>query len=166
MTTKALFCTCEVPSFDCEHDAGCRRCGLPVDFTPRVGYAVPVTEAQRLTCEALREFDESSLREPVTATVATYGTTGCVLLVLSPDNNPAPNPVVRVWADGDAHIVATDNDYRRWLDILGDRVEAVEREDDAAFVIAPGGEHVPLDRAADLMARLASYSTVSYRRAP
>ena len=30
------YCTCETPVMDVEHDAGCRRCGLPVDFTPRL----------------------------------------------------------------------------------------------------------------------------------
>lgn len=28
------YCSCETPIMDAEHDAGCRRCGLPVDFTP------------------------------------------------------------------------------------------------------------------------------------
>ena len=31
------YCTCESPyGFDPEHDAGCRRCGRPIDFTPPV----------------------------------------------------------------------------------------------------------------------------------
>lgn len=29
------YCRCETPVFDPEHDAGCRRCGLPIDFSPR-----------------------------------------------------------------------------------------------------------------------------------
>lgn len=29
------YCHCEAPVMDPEHDAGCRRCGLPVDFTPQ-----------------------------------------------------------------------------------------------------------------------------------
>jgi len=29
------YCTCESPIMDVEHDAGCRRCGLPVDFSPK-----------------------------------------------------------------------------------------------------------------------------------
>jgi hypothetical protein len=29
------YCTCEQPVMEVEHDTGCRRCGLPVDFTPR-----------------------------------------------------------------------------------------------------------------------------------
>ena len=28
------YCQCETPIMDIEYDAGCRRCGLPVDFTP------------------------------------------------------------------------------------------------------------------------------------
>ena len=31
-----LYCECEAPVIDVEHDAGCRRCGRPVDFSPRV----------------------------------------------------------------------------------------------------------------------------------
>lgn len=31
----STYCTCETPLMDVEHDAGCRRCGLPVDFSPR-----------------------------------------------------------------------------------------------------------------------------------
>lgn len=30
-----MYCSCEAPIFDAEHDAGCRRCGLPIDFTPQ-----------------------------------------------------------------------------------------------------------------------------------
>jgi len=29
-----LYCECEAPVMDVEHDAGCRRCGRPVDFAP------------------------------------------------------------------------------------------------------------------------------------
>lgn len=29
-----VYCTCGSPLIDVEHDAGCRRCGLPVNFTP------------------------------------------------------------------------------------------------------------------------------------
>ena len=35
MTTATLYCECETPVMDVEHDAGCRRCGRPVDFSPR-----------------------------------------------------------------------------------------------------------------------------------
>lgn len=31
---NTTYCGCESPVFDPDHDAGCRRCGLPVDFTP------------------------------------------------------------------------------------------------------------------------------------
>jgi len=30
------YCQCETPIMDPEYDAGCRRCGRPVDFTPRL----------------------------------------------------------------------------------------------------------------------------------
>lgn len=30
-----LYCECSAPLIDVDHDAGCRRCGRPVDFTPR-----------------------------------------------------------------------------------------------------------------------------------
>lgn len=29
------YCGCDAPVMDPAHDAGCRRCGLPVDFSPR-----------------------------------------------------------------------------------------------------------------------------------
>ena len=29
----AAYCSCESSVMDPEHDAGCRRCGLPVDFS-------------------------------------------------------------------------------------------------------------------------------------
>lgn len=29
-----VYCSCETPIMDVEHDAGCRRCGNPVDFGP------------------------------------------------------------------------------------------------------------------------------------
>lgn len=32
------YCKCETPVMDVEADAGCRRCGLPVDFSPKVRY--------------------------------------------------------------------------------------------------------------------------------
>jgi hypothetical protein len=34
MTARLGYCDCETPVMDIDHDAGCRRCGLPVDFTP------------------------------------------------------------------------------------------------------------------------------------
>jgi hypothetical protein len=34
--TNLLFCQCETHVIDVEHDEGCRRCGRPVDFTPRM----------------------------------------------------------------------------------------------------------------------------------
>jgi len=34
------YCTCESPIMDVEHDAGCRRCGFPVDFNPTEGATV------------------------------------------------------------------------------------------------------------------------------
>lgn len=36
MQTATLYCECETPVMDVAHDAGCRRCGRPVDFSPRV----------------------------------------------------------------------------------------------------------------------------------
>lgn len=47
-----FYCKCESPIMDVEHDAGCRRCGLPVDFTPRAcaacGELVTPAELQRV----------------------------------------------------------------------------------------------------------------------
>lgn len=33
MAPTITYCRCETPVMDVEHDAGCRRCGLPVDFS-------------------------------------------------------------------------------------------------------------------------------------
>jgi hypothetical protein len=46
------YCECEFPVIDVEHDAGCRRCGAPVDFSPSEPDAgqsvrVEVLEARR-----------------------------------------------------------------------------------------------------------------------
>lgn len=35
-----VYCTCDAPVTDVEHDAGCRRCGLPIDWTPSWGVDV------------------------------------------------------------------------------------------------------------------------------
>lgn len=32
--TAFLYCQCDSPIMDLEHDEGCRRCGRPVDFSP------------------------------------------------------------------------------------------------------------------------------------
>lgn len=37
LEARAGYCSCESPVMDPEHDAGCRRCGLPVDFSPARG---------------------------------------------------------------------------------------------------------------------------------
>ena len=34
--TNILYCECSAPVMDVEHDEGCRRCGRPVDFSPRM----------------------------------------------------------------------------------------------------------------------------------
>lgn len=33
---STIYCACEEPVIDLDHDAGCRRCGLPVNFGPNV----------------------------------------------------------------------------------------------------------------------------------
>ena len=43
--TTPLYCECESPVFDCDHDAGCRRCGQPIDFTPNGDHVLIVGEA-------------------------------------------------------------------------------------------------------------------------
>lgn len=39
------YCKCETPIFDADHDEGCRRCGCPIDFTPKV---LPVQNLEHL----------------------------------------------------------------------------------------------------------------------
>lgn len=45
------YCTCETPIMDVEHDAGCRRCGRPVDFTPEREHDVLMTQAYNMGAE-------------------------------------------------------------------------------------------------------------------
>ena len=72
MTT--LYCTCDSPLIDVEHDAGCRRCGLPVDFTapaPRCGVcgdqgcefcpAVIERDARRVSLTSLLELERRAV---------------------------------------------------------------------------------------------------------
>jgi hypothetical protein len=33
-TSTTTYCGCESPIIDIDHDEGCRRCGLPVNFSP------------------------------------------------------------------------------------------------------------------------------------
>lgn len=44
-----LYCECESPIMDVEHDAGCRRCGRMVDFSPKLttsdGVELPLVQA-------------------------------------------------------------------------------------------------------------------------
>jgi len=60
MTT---YCTCDSPVMDVEHDAGCRRCGRPVDFSPRF-MTVTVSDEDgatlaRFEARAFDAFDSS-----------------------------------------------------------------------------------------------------------
>jgi hypothetical protein len=52
------YCECDTPVMDIEHDAGCRRCGRPVNFTP----AKPTEFEIR---QAIAEYDQD--REPSAA---------------------------------------------------------------------------------------------------
>jgi len=41
-TDTTLYCECDAPVMDVEHDAGCRRCGRPVNFNAtEVPIAIP-----------------------------------------------------------------------------------------------------------------------------
>jgi hypothetical protein len=109
--------------------------------------ALEMTEAQTQAVEALREGYEISTHEPCSVAVTEYGSAGfgCILALLSFDTNPAPNPVKALWENGSAHIVRSERDYERWLEIL--ETPTVQREDDLAFVISPGGYYVAEDDA-------------------
>jgi len=113
-----------------------------------------MTEAQARTVESLRVGTEAEWMAPVEAQTARYGfaSGGLVLLVLSTATD-APNPVVRLWSEGSAHLCEREGDYLRWID-SGLSIEAVERENDMAYVISPGGFYVTLANVNDLLARL------------
>jgi hypothetical protein len=101
------------------------------------GYPIPAQA--RATIAALVAMDRDYGYGPVSLSTARYGDAGLALTVcIISTDSPADNPVRRVWQDGNSHIVGSNEDYSRWCEVLGTRV-AIEREDDAAFIIAPGG---------------------------
>lgn len=51
------YCRCETPVMDVEHDAGCRRCGLPVDFAPTIAVDDLFDTAFEQGCIAVTEPD-------------------------------------------------------------------------------------------------------------
>lgn len=98
---------------------------------------------QTLTIEHIKLDCGWYNRSPMSVKVAKFGHGGAftdsVLAILSADDNPAPNPVVGVWADGDFHEVRSEDDFTCLIEILGSRIDAVQREDDEMFVILAGG---------------------------
>lgn len=59
-----IYCECESPLIAIEHDAGCRRCGRPVNFTPdapAIWHAPPYDEHGALTFEGARAIVERPL---------------------------------------------------------------------------------------------------------
>ncbi len=49
--TGTIYCLCEAPAIEVEHDAGCRRCGLPVNFAP---------PAPNLTPDQIAELEQAA----------------------------------------------------------------------------------------------------------
>lgn len=99
---------------------------------------------QARTAAILRAMCENDWRSHASMVVVPYGSNGDVRAIVTDDDNPAPNPVRLVWFGGDAFIVESQAGYDRWLEMFqnaGHRPEAIERLDDAAFVIHPGGTY-------------------------
>lgn len=103
-----------------------------------------VTDSQALTLVALAEHCGESWQCSPIVSVAAYGDAGYIVAVFSCDS-PAPNPIVRMWAGGDAYSAMNESDYAAWVGKLrADHGRViVERADDAAYVIAPGGTYEP-----------------------
>ena len=113
---------------------------------------------QTRTAGDLLRHHETAVRGPVTLYLAPYGSVGDCLAIMHDDDNPAPNPIVRIWGiDGNAYIVESENDYARWLESFesdaerlsldrpSDFIAAVERADDTAYVIHSGGSYRPFN---------------------
>lgn len=55
------YCECETPIMDAEHDAGCRRCGRPVDFTPtKPEWGYYNTEGEFIAFSGDVDYDEAT----------------------------------------------------------------------------------------------------------
>jgi hypothetical protein len=101
-----------------------------------------MTVPQALTIRALHEFDEESTQEPVYLSLARYGSNGDVLAVLS-TFGPAPNRVRRFFAGGNSYECENAEDFDHYLRVWNSygltKIEAIVREDDACFIVHPGG---------------------------
>jgi hypothetical protein len=152
-------CECEKSIMDVEHDAGCRRCGLPVCF---VGPATSddghtLTIPQRLTIAELHAREIELTHDLVGMSIACYGdgntNEDAGVLVVFNVPSPADNPVVALMQYGNAHAVRGEADYLRWLEILRDNRTDAERAtplfsnivairaDDETFIVRPGGSY-------------------------
>lgn len=100
-----------------------------------------VTDAQALTVAALAEHYGEAWQCSPDVSVSRFGTCGALVAVFSAAS-PAPNPVVRVWAGGDAYTVTSAADWDVYLPELARQYAermATERADDVAVVVHPGG---------------------------
>lgn len=118
-------------------------------FDHAFDHAGDLTVSQAMTIAALAEFDETQTLEPVDVRIAHYGTKGDCLLVLNIPS-PALNPIVAFWAGGDSYECHSPEQFDHYLAIW-DRfetptVEAIQRADDAVWIIRPGGSFLEYRR--------------------
>lgn len=64
-----IYCECDAPIIDVEHDAGCRRCGRPVDFNPRPDVTAYRYDSFEQAGEAYSEAAELIVRNDIDASV-------------------------------------------------------------------------------------------------
>jgi hypothetical protein len=111
----------------------------------------PLTDSQALTISALVDSLSEEWFAMPSFEVAPYGNgTGdyeCAVVAVFTLDSPAPNPIIRVWLDGDSYECANPNDWDWYSKRLGIRQAsfegraAVQREDDVAYVILSGGSY-------------------------
>jgi hypothetical protein len=114
----------------------------------RIPETLPLTYAQQRTIWALVDSEADANLGLADAVVTWYGDTGAVLAIVRINGCPAPNPIVALWQYGAAYVVESEDDCNRWLahfqECGGRRSIAIQREDDSAYVIQPGGSYEQL----------------------
>ena len=89
-----LYCECETPLMDVEHDAGCRRCGRPVNFTPSLEDRAREMGADHGRAAASWYFDGNTTDETYRATLAGIEEGDPVIMEALPSS-----PLSGEWAD-------------------------------------------------------------------
>ena len=104
------------------------------------------TVAMEMTIRRLTDHEESRGGCPVSVSVTPYGDCGAVLVIVTDDSGlPFPNPCVAIWQDGSAHEVTCDADFMAWMELLAGRPRAIQRVEDACYVVFPSGVYCRLE---------------------